>query len=294
MKKQNGSVILIILILLLLIISNPVMAQSSLDDLNKINFASFKTYTDEITREIPIILLTEYLDSGEIYASIVEDIIDFKTSRKLTGERLQIQTQTMLEPEFIFKQPVLIDIQDSLIDHNGKQGVLLSLFFTVYPEDLPGNYETILIFSENPEDEEGLEIELSFRVEPWLKVEAEEIHLIADGSQIERSLVSNFPGTLRFFTNVPWELIVESDENSINLATELELKLFKDRTEDFEILSDSITLGERKIPVATGGPTVFTDKGYTELAFAMIIEDYTKVEAGQIRFPLSFSLESIE
>ncbi|MGM0414244.1 MAG: hypothetical protein ACQEQP_03560, partial [Bacillota bacterium] len=163
MKKIYALVIIFILTLFLLVIGSgsPLMAQSSPNDLNKINFASFKTYTDKITREIPIILSTKYLDSGEIYASIEGDIIDFESSRTLTGDRLQFKTESMLEPEFIFDQPVFIDLQDSIIDHNGRQGALLSLIFTVYPEDLPGDYETILIFREDPEAEEGLEIELS-------------------------------------------------------------------------------------------------------------------------------------
>ena len=294
MKKPQVLVKIFILILVLLIISSPAMAQPSFDDINKINFNSFKTYTEEITKEISIILSPEYLDKTEIYASLEEEILDFDTSRKLSGDRLEIQTRSMQEPEVIYDQPVLIDLQDSFIDHNGIQGVLLNLFFTVYPEDLPGDYETILVLRDEIDDEEGLEIELSLRVEPWLKVEAEDLHLIADGSQIEKSLISNYPGTLKLFTNVPWELIVEGEKNLINQATELELKVFKNRTEEFEILSESILLSERKTSVATGGPTVFTDKGYTELAFAMIIEDYTKVKAGQVRFPLSFSLESIE
>lgn len=294
MGKKGNSIKIFILIISLLIISSPAIAQSSPDNLNEINFASFKTYTEEITKEISIILAPEYLNRGKIYASLEEDIIDFERSRKLTGDRLEIQTKSMLEPEFIYNQPVLIDLQDSFIDHHGVQGALVSLFFTVYPEDLPGEYETILVLRDKIDAEEGLEIELLLRVEPWLKVEAEEVHLIADGSQIERSLISNYPGTLKLFTNVPWELMVAGEENSINNATELELKIFKYKTEEFEILSESTLLEGSKTSVATGGPTVFTDKGYTELAFALKIDDYTKVEAGQVRFPLSFSLEAIE
>ena len=284
-----------IILILIFTSTNLVMAQPPADAFNRINLGSFRTYTESLTKEVIIFLPLSDPDLESIAINLEDGIFDSSNSRKLTGDRVKIQTQSMREPLFIDDKPIPIELQENIINENGLEGLFINLFFTAYPEDLPGLYEGRLVFEDENSQFDRLEMDLAFRIEPWLKLEETTgTHLITKTGQQERNLISDYPGNLKIYSNVDWELFVESEETLITNSTDLQLLINKANNHEFEIISDKTSLSDRKILLATGGPTFYIEEDYCELDFTLLIEDFTKVKAGQVRFPIDFRLEIID
>jgi len=282
----------IIAIIILLFVNQIAADDNHLTSYSEINLRSFHAYSESIKKDITIILPLLNKDINEIEVTLDFNSKEFDNILNISGSALTIQTKN--NSYNLDKNKSLIAVTESKFDFDDYTAAVFNLSYEVTPHDLPGNYSGFvnLIQKTNIGEKDRAVIKLSLQVEPWVKIEKQpNIHLISKTRDENLSLTSYIPGSLRVSGNVPWELYVSSNKNSINKVSNIKLNLIEWDNKKFIPEVTDVLLNSSEISLGIG--LAATENEYHEIIFTMLIEDFTLIEAGPVEFPVHFRVEPI-
>ncbi|MFW6027142.1 MAG: hypothetical protein ACOCRX_12475 [Candidatus Woesearchaeota archaeon] len=287
MKYSKHSFLFLILIYFILILSFITKAQD-----NAINFNNFRASEGKLTKSEIIILpltdpqtktLTLQLENNSDNQQVNES-----ENHNLIASQLEIETSQDIYTFEKQKSKLSIPVHKNDFLTEDQQTILLILSYTVYPEDKPGTYEGQLVFTQNNEKHKLL---LQATVEPWLKLETKtKTHHINQRIVDKKKLISEVPGILQISGNISWQLFATKEVNDFHYAEQLQLNLIHEN-DNFLLLKDEIYFDDRKILLAEGNSPSEDSEDLIEIPFVVTINNYPKIKAGQINFPLSFQID---
>ena len=256
---------------------------------------NFGTYIapEEVSKTVAI--LVPLVDGGVEYLEVwLEGNLATEDRRlALEGQRLKLET-----PGGLYRvglDPVTIPAETQMLSDDNTAALPVLITYTVSPNDLPGTYQGTLVVREVGEGEILREnrIPLRLAVDSWYKIETRLDRITIGGFSPEEGSLFSIPGILRVASNHRWELFVDGIlERELNQG-KLELLLNVPEDSFFVALnSKPVFLEKQEVLLGGGSPTVIGGGGFwTEIHFMLKVNDYTKIPAGVISFPMTFSIK---
>ena len=256
----------------------------------EINFYSFRADTGPVIKEAVISL--NLVDESVDLIKARSNKFNSSNLNKKSLPEARLIIDTIYGSQKIKETPVFISLKDS---HDKQQEVLLHLSYQVLPEDSPGNYQEELYLTQMSSGQQTAETKIIFKMEvkPWLSITGQrKSHLVSRLDGGKQSLLSDIPGSIEISGNVPWQLFISCD-NEIPYGN-LNLILQSPQESGIFIVQEIIPLNEKEVLVAEG-ESIFRNKdSVVEIPFMLKVEDYTRLKAGRLNFPLCFRIQPRE
>ena len=290
MKKSLWLLSLILLISITLFNSQIIKANSAL------SFGAF-TPKGEISKEL--ILSIPVREDSLLAVEIWLASNNFRSinNQMITGDRVELRTNSQ---QYILNNKRTRINKSELYQNNlGQLSLLIS--FTAKTFDLPGKYTNKImirkIYSEELIREKIIEQEVVVKINPWLlirKVDNRAKIIIDHTSYRNKNLFSRTMPLIQIAANTSWKLYAVINESETKLIGSLKLLVPNQSTDYSSIKPKGHYLNLKPKLIAAGNKTVGEDGYWIDLSCSLLIDDFTKVRAGTIDFPINFYLEELD
>jgi hypothetical protein len=234
-------------------------------------------------------LLEIYLEDKFYRTDRIESISANRLKLKTKNQRVSLRS----------KKAIKVDLND--LPKDGLGSFILPLSFTALNTDLPGRYKARLIIKAL--DIKGrdyptiIEREVEFKINPWLRITKVEGRdkVIIDRVKIDSKKIYSVGGaSIKIASNVPWKLCANINPKLVEAKslTNRSLKIqVMPNSDHYSIINNDGTFFKKNPTlIVIGTETVRGDGYWINMPFSMSIENFTKIKAGNISFPINFYL----
>ncbi|GEM_PF-2038620 len=280
--KGKLSCLLMGLLILLIIISAGAAGQPA------INFGTI-TASEENSRKVSAVV--PLAEEGVEVLEIWLEGYPATTNRNLSLEGQRLSLECSQGFFWVGINPIFIPLGAG---EGSAYAADLPVFLTinVYPADLPGSYQTVLVIRALGAGAiiNEFKIPLQVKVGSWFQIETPVDRINISSLVSGEGTLLSIPGTVRMASNSPWELLVRGELEGGLERGHVELTLSGEKTGNFKILNSPVVIRNQDFTcLGQGEPTTGTKgTGWVELGFVVKIQDYTRLPAGRISFPLNF------
>ena len=252
----------------------------------------FGDYTpiEEIAREIVLQFSAPAKDLAAVEIALKNNYFQAETNQIIAGERLEVKTT---HQSYVVNNKITRINSSEL--YSNSNSLFLVLIFTATPIDSPGEYRNKLlirkIYNEGIKAEEAIEKEIIVKINPWVKINKikEQSKVVINSSNYHnKNLFSRSMPIIKVAANTNWRLyaVIESEKNKLFKMLKI---IIPNQSEDYtSIEPEGVYLNFEDQIIAGGGKTIDEDHYWVEVPCSLAIDDFTKVEAGTINFPINF------
>ena len=248
------------------------------------------TPVEEITSGMILQLAATEEDLVAVEIELENNYFKSEMNQIIAGDRLKIKTT---QQEYIIDNTITrINSNELYYNYNNFS---LALIFTAKPIDLPGEYKNKLIirkiYSEGIRAEAVVGREVIVKINPWVKIEKIEAQskvMIDSSNYSNKNLFSRSIPVVKVASNTDWRLyaVIEAEKNK--LVKMLKIIIPNQSVAYTSVRPEGIYLNFEEQLIASGGKTVEDNQYWVEVPCSLSIDDFTKVEAGTIDFPINF------
>lgn len=287
MRRWRGKVLPLLALIPLFLLGST--AEATLE--SQLDFGTFsapKETTREVSLRVPVDASATAL---EIW--LESDLECAERRRALPAARMTIGGETGVYA--LTTTPVDVPL-DEWEGGGDSRTVTFLVSYSVSPSDLPAVYRSHLRVREMGGNGGEIRLPVQVTVMPWTALETENERLLVTRVSFDASvLLTDFPGYIRIASNVPWVLIGGLGSNEFLPDGNLRFKIFSGPdSEVHEFHPRGIPLTEGPTAIAAGNATTGAGSYWTELLFALTIEEYTRIKGGRIDFDLLLAVYPLE
>ncbi len=242
-----------------------IIATCNVSAVEILNFGKFKAVDEMVVKTEIYPLHNRDFDQLDIW--LENEFVSQKNNKTLSIDRLKIIADG--GPIDVRNYPVKVAVSKTP----------LIFTFEVFPEDLPGRYESFLHIKYK-EIEKRIKIKL--QIEQWLSLKKKTNKTRISRSNKNKMLSSDTPIILEIASNAPWQLKAWISNKNI-LPFNQKIKVLNEEQSE-------IYLSREETPLISGETTVNEKKYAKQIQIILKIENFHKLQAGKINFPIHFKL----